>query len=216
MRKLFAILLLTTLALPLHAQRFNAPSSQSAPPRPLIPSAEKAEKPKPERTGDSPSLLKRMFGARPTPTPPPTPEPEPEVKRRPKTKPKPAPDEMPTEAVAKAPKTPTVPITPATTTKPKVGKGTAKRATPAGTSVTPEDDATKFKAAKARALEDERIKDLKTKADSEVNESEAHKALVNYNRALFQKIREIDPSVSEYAGKVEQSMTRRLGAEKTN
>jgi hypothetical protein len=72
----------------------------------------------------------------------------------------------------------------------------------------------KFKAAKARALDDAHLKDLKSKADSELNESEAHKALMNYNRALFQKIREIDPSISGYAGKVEQSMTRRIGAEK--
>ena len=76
------------------------------------------------------------------------------------------------------------------------------------------DDATRFKNAKAKAQEDAHIKDLRSKADGEVNESEAHKALVNYNRALFQKIREVDPSVSDYAGKVEQAMTKRLGSEK--
>ena len=76
------------------------------------------------------------------------------------------------------------------------------------------DDATKFRAAKAHAMEDAHLKDLKSKADSEVNEAEAHKALLNYNRALFQKIREVDPSVSDYSGKVEQSMTKRIGNEK--
>jgi hypothetical protein len=76
------------------------------------------------------------------------------------------------------------------------------------------DDPTKFKAAKAKAAEDPAIMDLKSKADSEVNEAEASKALAAYNRALFRKIREIDPSVSDYADKVEQSMTRRIGSEK--
>jgi G:T/U-mismatch repair DNA glycosylase len=99
--------------------------------------------------------------------------------------------------------------------KPKAGKGTPKKgaAVPANTAAL--DDATKFKNAKAKALEDAHIRELKARADGEVNEAEAHKALVNYNRALFEKIREVDPSVGDYAGKVEQAMAKRLGAEKT-
>ena len=76
------------------------------------------------------------------------------------------------------------------------------------------DDPVKFRAAKLVAMEDPAIKDLKTKADSEVDEAEAQKALSAYNRALFRKIREVDPSVSDYADRVEQSMTKRIGAEK--
>jgi hypothetical protein len=222
MRKLFATLLFTSLALPLHAQRNLAPSTEGVPPRPINVAREKVEKPeKPkEESGESRSLLKRMFGSRPTPTPAPAPTPAPVAKRNPRAKSAPA--DMPTEAAAKVtPKirpagtAPAVPPTTATV-KPKTGKGAPKKGAPAPGDAAPLDDGTKFKNAKARALEDAHIKDLKGKADSEVNETEAHKALVNYNRALFQKIREIDPSVSDYAGKVEQSMTRRIGAEKGN
>lgn len=208
MRKLFAALLLTSLALPsVYGQANSAP-----PPRPLraraeTPVPEKAEKPAAKR-----SLLQRIFGPRPTPTPVPTPAPV--VKRTPRYKPRPAPG-TPTEAVTKvAPKVPpTTPVTPATTVKPRTVKGSTKKGTSA-VALNAGDDAARFKVAKAQAMEDAQIKDLKSKADGEVNEAEAHKALLNYNRALFQKIREVDPSVSDYSGKVEQSMTKRLGAEK--
>lgn len=76
------------------------------------------------------------------------------------------------------------------------------------------DDPAKFKAVKAKAMEDPEIKELKNKADGEVAEAEASKALVNYNRALFRKIREIEPSLGDYADRVEQSMSKRLGSEK--
>ena len=219
MRKLFATLLLTSLALPLHAQRSNA-SSTGVPPRPIAATAEKEEKPKAEKAGESRSLLRRIFGPRPTPPPVPAPPPAPVAKKNVKPKPKTGPAEMPEEAIAKVtPKRPagTVPppVTPPTTAgvKPKAGKTPVKKGGPTSTDPAGLDDGTKFKTAKTKALEDAHIKDLKGKADSEVNEAEAHKALVNYNRALFQKIREIDPSVSDYAGKVEQSMTKRIGAE---
>ena len=89
-----------------------------------------------------------------------------------------------------------------------------KKGTSAPVALNAGDDAVKFKIAKAQAMQDAHIKDLKGKADGEVDEAEAHKALLNYNRALFQKIREVDPSVSDYSGRVEQSMTKRIGAEK--
>ena len=207
MRKLFATLLLTSLALPLHAQRNTGTSNQGVPPRYLNVPAEKEAKV--EKTKDSRSLFQRLFGARPTPTPTPAPAPTPVAKRR--AKPKSAPVETPEDASARVtPPTGAV----AVTVKPKIGKGSGKKGAPVGIDAGAFDDATKFSNAKARAIEDAHIKDLKGKADGEVNEAESHKALVNYNRALFQKIREIDPSVSDYAGKVEQSMTRRLGAEK--
>ena len=216
MRKLFATLLLTSLALPLHAQRSNAPST-GVPPRPIAATAAKEEKPKVEKTGDSRSLLRRMFGPRATPTPAPAPTPAPVAKKNVKPKPKPGPAEMPEEATAKVtPKRPAGTVPPPTTAvvKPRAGKTPVKKGGPTSTDPAGLDDGTKFKTAKTKALEDAHIKDLKGKADGEVNEAEAHKALVNYNRALFQKIREIDPSVSDYAGKVEQSMTKRIGSEK--
>ena len=210
MRKLFAALLLTSLALPsIHGQANSAPSPRPLPARAATPVPEKAEKP-----ADKRSFFQRLFGSRPTPTPVPTPAPV--VKRTPRPKPRPA-SATPTEAVTKvSPRVPPVaPGAPVTTVKPKTVKGSAKKGTTAPVALNAGDDATRFKAAKAQAMEDAHIKDLKSKADGEVDEGEAHKALLNYNRALFQKIRELDPSVSDYSGKVEQSMTKRLGAEKS-
>ena len=224
MRKLFATLLLTSVALPLHAQRSNTPSGQTVPPRVIAATAEKAEKaekPKPETAGDSRSLLKRLFGPRVTPTPVPVPTPAPTAKSKPK--PRPGPAEMPEEATAKTtPKTrpaatiPQPPVTPSATggVKPKTGKGTAKKGTPTSTDPAGLDDGAKFKTAKAKALEDAKISELKSKADSELDEAAAAKASAAYNHALFQKIREIDPSVGDYATKVEHALTKRFSAEK--
>ena len=216
MRKLFVALLLTSLVMPsVYGQANSAPPPRPLPPRVVAPAVEKPEKPVQTR-----SFFQRLFGPRATPTPAPTPAPV--VTHRPKPKPKPAP-ETPSDAPAKVtPKATTkvrpadaVPPTPTVaTTSPKTGKGAGKKGAASAGALAAGDDAARFKAAKAKALEDAHIKDLKGKADGEVNESEAHKALVNYNRALFQKIREVDPSVSDYAGKVEQSMSKRLGSEK--
>ncbi len=216
MRKLFAALILTSFVLPLHAQR------GAVPPRYVNVPPEKEAVAK--KSGDSRSFLQRMFGSRPTPTPTPapTPAPAPVIRKRPK--PTPAPDATTPDAPAKVtPKTrPAATVTPLTsvvpapaaTVKPKTGNGTVKKGTPVSTDPAGLDDVTKFRNAKSKALEDAHIKDLKGKADSEVNEAEAHKALMNYNKALFQKIREVDPSVGDYSGKVEQSMTKRIGSEK--
>lgn len=76
------------------------------------------------------------------------------------------------------------------------------------------DDVTKFKTLKALALEDAQVKELKTKADTTVDDADAHRASVAYNKALFQKIRELDPSVAPYAEKIEQAMMKRLNGEK--
>ena len=211
MRKIFAALLLTSLALPsVYGQANSAP-----PPRPLPRSSPTPVPVKAEKSADSRSFLQRIFGPRPTPTPAPIPAPV--VKRSPRPKPRPSPG-TPKEAVVKVtpkvPEPPTVPVAPPTAVKPKTGKGGTKKGTPVTAGMIAGDDATKFKAAKAHAMEDAHIKDLKSKADGEVNETEAHKALLNYNRALFQKIREVDPSVTDYSGKVEQSMSKRIGNEK--
>ena len=104
---------------------------------------------------------------------------------------------------------------------PPKGKGAksktvAKKAAtpPAELDLTGMDDGAKFKAVKAQAMEDPEVKDLKAKADGEVDDAAAQKALVAYNRALFKKIRELEPSVSAYSERVEASMTKRLSAEK--
>ena len=210
MRKLFAALLLTSLALPsVYGQANSAP-----PPRPLPPRAATHVPEKAEKQSDKRSFFQRLFGPLP-PRPTPVPTPAPVVKRTPRPRPRPVPGTT-TEAVTKiSPRVPVpAPGTPATTVKPRTGKGSLKKGTSAPVALNAGDDAVKFKAAKAQAMQDAHIKDLKGKADGEVDEAEAHKALLNYNRALFQKIREVDPSVSDYSGRVEQSMTKRIGAEK--
>lgn len=229
MRKLFATLLLTSFALPLYAQRSNGPAPRLLPASEKAEKAEKAEKPekpKAEKTGDSRPLLKRIFGPRATPTPAPTATPAPAPTAKSKPKPKPAPSEMPEEATAKTtPKTRPTTTVPAPSAapstaggvKPKTGKGTAatpKKGTPTSTDPAALDDGTKFKTAKAKALEDAKIAELKNKADTELDDAAAAKASTAYNHALFQKIREIDPSVSDYATKVEHALTKRVSSEK--
>ena len=209
MRKIFAALLLTSLALPSVYGQANS----ALRPRPLPRSvAEDDERPQSQRSEKPRNFFQRLFGPLPTPTPAPTPPPV--VKRIPRPRPKPAPDTTKEPVRKVGPKvSPTETVAPTTTVKPKTGKG-AKKGAPVTAAMIAGDDATKFKAAKAKAMEDAHIKDLKSKADGEVNEAEAHKALLNYNRALFQKIREVDPTVSDYSGKVEQSMSKRIGSEK--
>ena len=218
MRKLIAALILISFVLPLHAQRGTVP------PRYVSASEKEAAA---KKSGDSRSFLQRMFGTRPKPTPTPAPTPTPKVVTKKRPKPSLGPDSTTPSATTKVtPKTrpattATVPVTPptsvtppVTTVKPKTGKGAAKKGTPVSTDPSGLDDVTRFRNAKATALQDAHIKDLKSKADSEVNEAEAHKALMNYNRALFQKIRETDPSVGDYSSRVEESMTKRIGSEK--
>ncbi len=198
MRKLSVAILVSTFALsPLEAALNPAAARQTPAPKPATTEAQPEKKL---------SWFQRLFGVRPAPTPAPTPAPV--VKRRPRPKAKPA-----TEASSTTEKV-TATAKPATVPGPKTTKPSPKKGSLPPPTSTGGDDATRFRAAKARALEDPSLKDLKGKADSELNEAEAHKALLNYNRALFQKIREVDPSVSDYSGRVEQSMTKRIGSEK--
>lgn len=67
-----------------------------------------------------------------------------------------------------------------------------------------------FEAAKAKALDDAQVKSLKAKADGALTEEESKTALRNYNKALFQKIKKIDPSVSEWSDRMEAAILKRL------
>ncbi len=216
MRKLAAALILTSFTLPLHSARPIASPGETAAPKAAAEKAAKPDKPAADSPAKSRSLFQRMFGSKPKATP--TPAPAPEAKRRPKPKTKPAPNDMPVEATTKAPVKPTpkpaeTPETGTAASKTKANKGGVKKPVPAVVA-TPVDDATKFKDAKSKALQDAKITDLKSKADGEVDEAAAAKALSTYNRALFQKIREIDPSVGDYATKVEHALTKRVSGEK--
>jgi len=68
----------------------------------------------------------------------------------------------------------------------------------------------RYEQAKAKANEDPQVKSLKAKADDATTDEESRKALRAYNKALFEKIRKIDSSVSERANQMEAAMMKRL------
>ena len=116
------------------------------------------------------------------------------------------------------PATPAPPSTAAPSRKPPKGKPTATPRTGPGSSpAEPPADAdpeTKEKfqleLAKSKALGDPEIISLKAKADNATTDEESRKALRIYNKALFDKIRKIDPSVSERADRLEELILKRL------
>jgi hypothetical protein len=68
----------------------------------------------------------------------------------------------------------------------------------------------KFTEAKRKAMEDTAIQDLKFKADTAPSEADARKALRAYNKALFQKMKKIDPNISERIDATEAVILKRL------
>jgi hypothetical protein len=59
-------------------------------------------------------------------------------------------------------------------------------------------------------VDDPHVKSLKAKADDASTDEESRKALRAYNKALFEKIRKIDDSVSERADRLEAAILKRL------
>jgi hypothetical protein len=221
MHKLFAALLLLSLLAPSGCEKGKTTTRPPAVPGKPGP----ADTKKPGKPVPSPKPSPRIFGQRATPAP--APAPEPMVRQNPKPKPKPKTTstgepaepvvkEVPKVAQQETPGDSVKGTAPVVTPPPKskTGKGSTKGNTSTGGSTAGTDERTRFRNAKAQAQEDGHLKELRSKADGEVNEAEANKALKEYNKALFQKIREVDPSVSGYSGKVEQSMSKRLSNEK--
>lgn len=68
----------------------------------------------------------------------------------------------------------------------------------------------KYDEVKSRALQDEKVKELKAKADSATTEEEGRKALRAYNKALFQKMRGLDSSVRDRVDRMETAVMKRL------
>jgi hypothetical protein len=68
----------------------------------------------------------------------------------------------------------------------------------------------RYEQAKAKATEDPHVKSLKAKADDATTDEESRKALRAYNKALFDKIRKIDGSVSDRADRMEAAIMKRL------
>ncbi len=96
------------------------------------------------------------------------------------------------------------------TTKGK-GKNTTAKTPPANKpDLSNLDEAGKYQAVKALALADEKVLALKTKADSAIDANEAKEASLEYNRALFKKIRALEPSLDAYVDRLEQAVIKRV------
>ena len=68
--------------------------------------------------------------------------------------------------------------------------------------------------AKARAADEANIRELKGKADAATTEEEGRKNLRAYNRALFEKMRKLEPSISDRIERMEAAVLKRLEAGK--
>ncbi len=71
----------------------------------------------------------------------------------------------------------------------------------------------RYDEAKSRAQEDARVRELRQKADDATTEDEGRKALRAYNKALFQKMRSLEPAIKERADRMEAAVLKQLGAE---
>ncbi|MGA3170648.1 MAG: hypothetical protein ABSE62_06510 [Chthoniobacteraceae bacterium] len=69
-----------------------------------------------------------------------------------------------------------------------------------------------FQAAKAKAIEDAHVQDLQAKADSATGD-DSKPALHRYYRALYDKMREIDPGIKDRIDRTEAATMRRVDAE---
>jgi hypothetical protein len=74
-----------------------------------------------------------------------------------------------------------------------------------------ESEDAKFKAAKAKALEDPEIQELRQKSDAALDPEEGRKAMRAYNKGLYRKMRSIDPSIKERIDATESAIMRKLG-----
>jgi len=72
----------------------------------------------------------------------------------------------------------------------------------------------KFQAAKTKALSDPEIMDMQSKADS-VTGDDAKAATKRYYRALYDKMRDIDPTLKDRIDRTEAATLRRVDQENT-
>ncbi len=69
----------------------------------------------------------------------------------------------------------------------------------------------KYDQAKAKAIADPKIQELRGKADLAPSEGESRKALREYNKAMFKRMKEIDPSIKDHVDRMEAAVMSRLG-----
>jgi len=186
------------------------------------PAAAPAEEAKPKL-----SFWERIFGrkdrkpkaeASPTPTPSPSPKPKPKTKR-------PAP--TPADAALVSPdSTPQTTPPPRPRPTPKVTASNSEdqlsnqvpfvgteNETPVSMVPDPADEAAekaKYKTVRSQALEDSRILKLQDKSDSATTASEQKTASKAYYKALFNKMRELDPSLKERIDRMESATIKRI------
>ncbi|MDQ3621651.1 MAG: hypothetical protein M3463_04065, partial [Verrucomicrobiota bacterium] len=68
----------------------------------------------------------------------------------------------------------------------------------------------KYEEARTKALEDAELQTLKQKADNAPSEDEARTAMRTFNKALFSRMRQIDPSIKERIDAMEAGVLKRL------
>jgi hypothetical protein len=71
------------------------------------------------------------------------------------------------------------------------------------------EESARFQAAKAKALQDQHVQDLQTKADSATGDDQ-QLATRRYYRALYDKMRDIDPTLKDRIDRTEAATLRRL------
>jgi len=182
-------------------------------------SAPGAATPAPERPG----FFKRLFGRKPRAEATPTPAPKTKATAPPATSRKTR--RTSSETSSDAEDTSTQEKGSATNDK-KEGDDTAagapkrklpkdaraKGATPPPDLGSPEaQEKWKYDEAHKRALEDPDVQALKQKADGVTDPEDGRRALRAYNKALFNKMRSIDPSVKERVDAIEAGVMKRLG-----
>ena len=174
--------------------------------------------PIPKKTG----FWERLFGKKkPAPTPvPATPKP---VKKKTGTKKKPNTAVIPpTDATQDSEKTDTANVEDKkpgveSTPKPVKPRADAKRAENFPPSTDNPDaevvEKQKYEQAKAKAVADAKVQELRGKADLATSEEESRKALRAYNKAMFKRMKEIDPSIKDHVDRMEAAVMSRLGGE---
>jgi hypothetical protein len=185
---------------------FNTTPAPKLPVATPIPVAKATPKPKVEIASEKPAprLKKKRSKPKPEEETPETP------KVAAKTKVKPAEDTTETTDTPK----------PAATPAPKSAgrKGQRGAKTTAAAAVEPGPDADpeakekfRFDKVKAEAAADPTVQELKQKADSAATDEEARSAQRAYNKALFNRMKKIDDSLSDRIDQMEAAVLKRLG-----
>ncbi|MDB6173585.1 MAG: hypothetical protein JWL59_2896 [Chthoniobacteraceae bacterium] len=234
---LLASCVLSTEAAPAPNSPEKTKPAAASPAAPKPSAAAKAKTPEPEATPEPKKrgLMGRVFGKKETPEATPAATPAPQAAPTPRTgrKSRPADDSQesstakskkadPEKAAAqKAQATESSPekaanAQPATTTRGKKGAKTPVAAVkkpgnePPATTDPEVLEKWKLSEAKTKALEDPELRAIKSKADAALSDEESRKTLRIYNKALFSKIREIDPSIKERADRMEIAILKQL------